>query len=147
VLDRLNWKGIVFGGIAAGIVMNVMDGVTNGILMFDEFRANTTRLGLSPAAATSPLGLATWVSLDFLFGIILVWLYAAMRPRYGPGPATALRSALAVYLPTTGIIAGFTVLGFLTGPLLIKMAFAGALTLAAGALLGARLYRENSRPV
>lgn len=27
-----------------------------------------------------------WVVTDFLLGILIVWSYAAMRPRFGPAP-------------------------------------------------------------
>ena len=138
----INRRGLLLGAFASGIVMNVLDGLTNGILFVNEFRANSIRLGLDPAAAESSLGIVTWVSLDFLFGLVLVWLYAAMRPTYGAGPLTALRAAAAVYLPTTGIILGFGVLGILTGSLLVKMSISGAIVLAAGALVGWWFYRE-----
>jgi hypothetical protein len=34
----------------------------------------------------------------FVVGIAAIWLYAAIRPRYGPGAATALRAGFAVWL-------------------------------------------------
>ena len=30
-----------------------------------------------------PAVAGTWIAIDFLFGILLVWTYAAMRPRFG----------------------------------------------------------------
>src|SRR5258705_363148 len=38
-----------------------------------------------------------WVVLMLVMGFALVWLYAAVRPRLGPGPRTAI---------TVGIVAG-----------------------------------------
>src|SRR5258705_12218938 len=38
-----------------------------------------------------------FVVLGFLLGITTVWLYAAIRPRFGPGVATATYAALAVW--------------------------------------------------
>ena len=32
------------------------------------------------------------------WGIISIWLYAAIRPRYGPGPKTAVIAAVGVWL-------------------------------------------------
>ncbi len=34
----------------------------------------------------------------FVVAIAAIWLYAAIRPRYGPGPATALRAGFVVWL-------------------------------------------------
>ena len=31
-------------------------------------------------------------------GLLLVWLYAAIRPRFGPGPRTATYAALVVWV-------------------------------------------------
>src|SRR5437667_3678198 len=56
------------------------------------------------AAATSALGrqvggaqLCMFVAWGFLVGIFAVWLYAALRPRYGAGPKTALCAGAAVW--------------------------------------------------
>jgi hypothetical protein len=36
--------------------------------------------------------------LDFLVGIFLVWVYAAIRPRFGAGPGTAIKAGLLVWV-------------------------------------------------
>jgi len=42
-----------------------------------------------------PNSIIPWyVFVDFLFGIALVWIYAAIRPRFGAGPATAVKAGL-----------------------------------------------------
>jgi hypothetical protein len=133
---------VLFGGIAAGVVMNIMDAVTNGVLMFGELQANAARLGLTLTGAESLPSMAALAAVDVVFGVVLVWLYAALRPTLGPGVKTALVAALAMYLSTMGIIVGFALMGVVTGEIFIKMAIAGALTLAAGAIVGARLYRD-----
>src|SRR3989442_8580647 len=38
-----------------------------------------------------------FVVLDFVAGIFLVWLYAAIRPRFGAGPATPAKAGLAAW--------------------------------------------------
>ena len=39
-----------------------------------------------------------FVLVDFLYGIGLLWLYAAIRPRYGAGPKTAVIAGLALWV-------------------------------------------------
>jgi hypothetical protein len=39
-----------------------------------------------------------WMILGFVIGIAAVWLYAAIRPRYGGGPGTAVKAGLAVWV-------------------------------------------------
>ena len=141
-MARINIRRVLIGGVVAGVVMNVMDAVTNGVLMLAEWRANSTRLGLDPAAAEGVANLVILAAVDVLFGIVLVWLYAAMQPRYGATVRTALLAAAAMFVATMGIIIGFVLMGVLTPWLLVQMAIAGAVTLAAGAVAGARFYRD-----
>ena len=42
--------------------------------------------------------IATNVVAQFVVGILLVWLYAAIRPRFGPGMKTATYAALVVWV-------------------------------------------------
>src|SRR2546430_7260302 len=39
-----------------------------------------------------------FVIFDFLFGIFLVWFYAAIRPRFGAGPRTAVLAGFAIWV-------------------------------------------------
>lgn len=133
---------LLWGALASGIVMNVLDGATNGVFLLREFQANAARLGLDPGAAESVPAMATWVSMDFVFGFVLVWVYAALRPTYGSGTATALRAAAVLYVPTTGIILGFGILGMLTTSLVVKMAISGAIVVGVGAVVAGRVSEK-----
>src|SRR5438105_13683293 len=57
--------------------------------------AAMTGLGKSPAAMDSAIPL--WVALDFVTGIGLLWVYAAIRPRFGAGAKTAVIAGVAVW--------------------------------------------------
>jgi len=53
---------------------------------------------------TMPEGGSTmivWILMGFVFGIAAVWLYAAIRPRYGAGVGTAVRTGLALFFFTS----------------------------------------------
>ena len=139
----INRRRVVFGGIAAGIVMNILDAVTNGVLMLSELQANAVRLGLDPRAPETPFGILILGATDFVYGLVMVWLYAVLATRYGLGWRSALVSAGVVFLSTIGILAGFALMRVLTPWLLLQMSVAGAVTLAAGALVGARVYRAG----
>ena len=54
------------------------------------------------AALGKPTGMGTGAIVafnlwGFLTGIAALWLYAAIRPRFGAGPRTAITAALAVW--------------------------------------------------
>jgi hypothetical protein len=135
-------SGLLWGTVVSGVVMNVLDALVNGIFFLRDFQANAERLGLDPGAADSLPGLVIWVTMDFVFGFVLAWLYGALRPAGGAGAATALRAGAALYVPTTCVILGFGVLGMLTPPLLVKMAVSGAAVVGVGALAAGRTYEK-----
>ena len=83
------------------------------------------------------------VALNLVLGIVMVWLYALIRPRLGPGPKTAVIVALiawfAIYV-YTGIINGMA-LAIPANLLVIALAW-GLVEYALAALAGAWLYTE-----
>jgi hypothetical protein len=83
-----------------------------------------------------------WIVSDFLVGLAIVWLYAAIRPRFGAGAGTAVIAAVVIWGISHVAYACLWFLGIY--PLsLICMTTAGALvaSLAAG-LAGGRIYQE-----
>jgi hypothetical protein len=46
----------------------------------------------------TPEVIGTYLVLTLLVGIFALWLYAAIRPRYGPGPKTAACAGSAVWV-------------------------------------------------
>jgi hypothetical protein len=131
---------LLLATFVSGVVMNVLDALVNGVFFLDEFRANALRLGLDPGAAQTPLGIVTWVALDFVFGFVLAWVYGALREREPAGVPTALKAAAVLYVPTTGVILGFGVLGMLTGSLLVKMTLSGLVDVGLGAIVAGKVY-------
>ena len=100
-MGKINWGRVVLGGLLAGIVMGVFNAVQ--IPMFAE--AWNTALEALGVGGESPM--QNWTTATFLVagtaiqfgeGIFGVWLYAAIRPRYGPGPMTATIAGFAVWL-------------------------------------------------
>jgi hypothetical protein len=86
----INVGRVVGGGLVAGLVMNVVDGVANGAILGAQWLEETKRLGVDASQAAQSRSLVGWVVFDFLCGIALVWLYASIRPRYGAGPKSVI---------------------------------------------------------
>jgi hypothetical protein len=133
---------IVVAGLIAGLVLNVGDFLINAVLMTADYQAELTRLGLDPAAAESGRVIATWVMIDFLMGVLLVWNYAAIRPRFGPGPRTALFAAFPLFTAVTLIMFGLSVMGYFSTAVFVKGTVFSAVNVAIGSLVGAWLYKE-----
>ena len=57
------------------------------------------------------------IAMTSALGIAAVWLYAAIRPRYGAGPRTAVIAGLAVWVMAdlwSGIYLGMGFMGLIT---------------------------------
>jgi len=81
----------------------------------------------------------------FIIGIIAVWLYAAIRPRFGARPITAIIAGfifwiLSVLLPYLS----FGSIGMFPAGLLAIDAIIGLVILVVSTLLGAWIYQEPS---
>jgi len=94
-VGKINWGRVVVGGLLAGVVLNIFDWLVYGVWLSADIAAGMQALGKDPRAMDSAIPL--WVTLDFVYGIGLVWVYAAIRPRFGAGPGTAVIAGLAVW--------------------------------------------------
>ncbi len=95
----INTSKVLIGGLAAGVVDNIIGFVGFGMLLGPRFEAEAA--AVAPALqgrAMTGGAIAINVIASFAAGILLVWLYAAMRPRFGPGMKTATMAALAVWV-------------------------------------------------
>src|SRR5437762_13611911 len=90
----MNTQRVVLGGLAGGVVMNVLDFITNNYVLRSMNEASLSRLNISAQDAMSGSNIAMLVVLDLIAGVLLTWLYAAIRPRFGAGGKTALYAAL-----------------------------------------------------
>ena len=78
-----------------------------------------------------------------LFGIFLVWLYAAVRPRFGPGPRTAVIAGLACWV-LIGLLHALSEapMGFFPQRLMVIAVSVGLVQMVLAALAGAKVYTE-----
>ena len=92
----MNWKRIALGGLVAGVVMNALDFAV-GMFILGERYKQYQDAGIflrEPRLPFVPL----WIAGIFALGFAAAWLYAAVRPRLGPGPKTALLVGLVLGL-------------------------------------------------
>ena len=87
-MSRINWGRVIVGGLAAGVVMNLGEWLLHEVILRERMESAAAAMGLERPTG-SDIGI--FVAMTFALGILLVWLYAAIRPRYGPGPKAADR--------------------------------------------------------
>lgn len=141
-MSQMNVGRIVGGGLVAGVVMNVIDAGANGYLLAAQWQREANALNgtlLNQAAAMSTVG---WIVVDFVLGIATIWTYAAIRPRFGPGPRTAMIAAVALFVVGHLFYASYVFMGLFSASLIGASSLAGLVAIAAGAYVGGALYRE-----
>ena len=141
----INTKKVLIGGFAAGVVMNVIDYVTNVYILAARMKAESDAFkpGMSDQMMQGS-AIASYIVMDFVLGIALVWTYAAIRPRFGPGMKTATYAAVLFWLLAGVFTSGFMHMGMMSAGLWWTFAFIGLVNFLVSAWVGARLYSEDS---
>jgi len=137
----MNAGRVVAGGIAAGVVINVVEGIMNVAVLGDAMREMYATMGFPEPGAGA---LAGYMVLAFVLGFLLAWLYAAVRPRLGPGPGTAVIVGCAVWVAAGVVpIVGWYLMGAIgTGLLFVFLGYT-LVEFVAGALVAGFTYREH----
>ena len=136
----INMKRVLLGGFVAAFVLNA-SGLVLGRVLAGELSAvvQQAALPLSEGQLTMLL-----ISGRSLLGFVLVWLHAAMRPRFGVGPVAARWAAVVVwllaYVPWMALI---VLLGWYEPRSLLVFAGWSLLEVAAGSFAGGWFYRED----
>ena len=136
----INTTRVVIGGIVAGLVINVSEFILNMVVLGADLNAAMSRLNLPPVGGQA---IPVFVVLGFALGIATVWLYAAIRPRYGAGPKTALYAGAAVWFFAylySGV--GMMVMGVFPGRLMAVGMIWGLGEVLLASVAGAFLYAE-----
>lgn len=145
-MAHVSWGRIIGGGLLAGLVINIVEFVMNGIVLEKMWGQAMIALGRPPQF--SILTIVLFDAVGFLLGIGAVWLYAAIRPRYGAGVLTAIRAGLVVWflaylLPTISL---YTMHLFRARLLAIGVAV-GIVEIVLATVIGAWVYKEAEAPV
>ena len=138
-MGKINWGRVVLCGFLTGVVWGVLFAIALPLVGRDFLAALPgghhipgTSAGLRAIVMITPLAL----------GISTMWLYAAIRPRYGPGPKTAAVAGFALWFIGSWADAfwaalGAVPLGVLVGPVAANLPIA-----VVAAVAGAWLYKE-----
>lgn len=130
----------IAGGVAAGLLVWILEGAA-GMLYMGDMEAALEAHGLSMEMTGGTIALTVLVSL--IVGLTLIFFYAAVRPRFGPGPRTAVIVAVALWLGSYVVsLLGYKMMGLFPGSLLLMWGTVGLIELILAALLGAWIYRE-----
>jgi hypothetical protein len=91
-MGKTNWSRVFLGGLLAGVVFIILGWVTYVTYLGKLWTAALEALGHPPQES---VGMYVFGFVFYLVGAIpAVWLYSAIRPRYGAGAKTAVIAGL-----------------------------------------------------
>jgi hypothetical protein len=135
---------LVTAGLVAGLIMNACDFVINNYIMASAWQRLAQSRNVDLATMGGPWALATFVAIDLLLGLLVVWIYAEIRPHVGPGRTTGVIAALAVFAAEALVMAEFA--GWLfPWDLYIRSNTLLLVSTLAGGIGGAWAYSEKER--
>jgi hypothetical protein len=139
-MSNINVGRAILGGLVTGLILNIGEFVLNTKILGKEMQDFFKRCGF-PEPGTNFIVIA--VAITFVLGIVIVLGYAAIRPRFGPGPKTAVIAALfawfGVYVYQNVIALG---LGMVPMKLVVIALVWGLVEYILATLAGAALYKE-----
>jgi hypothetical protein len=140
MMSGINVNRWLAGGVAAGVLIWVLEGL-GSLLLMDQMEAALTAHGLSMELSAGVMILTVVVGL--IAGLTLIFFYAAARPRFGPGPKTAVIVAVAFWFGGWLLsLIGYHMIGLYPAGLLTVWGVQGLVELILAALLGGKIYRE-----
>ncbi len=136
-MGSVKLRRLILGGLVAGTVINAIELLVHRLILKQAWTAAFAALGRTPT------GWMTFIPSNFLVGIAGVWLYVAIRPRYGAGPKTATLAGLGVWLvfwviPTMALMP----LALFPNRLLVTVIGVWLMDAVLAILFGAWLYKE-----
>lgn len=141
-MGKINYGRVLLGGLLAGFIINVGEFILNDFVLAEQMAAVTEALGLSGVGNEQ---IAGFVVIAFVFGIALVWLYAAIRPRFGAGPKTAVIAGVVTWLIGACLPAGsYTIMGVLPTDLAVIGCVWSLVEFSLAGVAGAWLYKEGA---
>ncbi|MBZ5609761.1 MAG: hypothetical protein LAP38_15985 [Acidobacteriia bacterium] len=142
-MGKINISRVILGGIVAGIVFNILGYLVDGLMLAPQWAEGMKALGKAEFSVNQIVGFNI---IGFANGIFAVWLYAAIRPRYGAGPGTAVFAGLMVWaigvLLPDAIFMG--IFGLFPSSLIAATTGASIVTSVVSTLAGAAIYKEAS---
>jgi pimeloyl-ACP methyl ester carboxylesterase len=139
-MNRINMGRVLIGGLLAGLIVNIGEFILNGVLLAEEMNAAMAALNKPPV---SPDMIIWFVVFGFGLGVMLVWVYAAIRPRFGAGVKTAICAStlvwgLAYLYPNLFMI----IIGLFPQGMMVLATIWGLVEITIAGIAGAWLYAE-----
>jgi len=140
-MGNISIKRMLLGGLFAGLVICLGEYIVGWLILGEQWAEVVAEAGTGDLGATQIASLAI---IALLYGVALIWMYAAIRPRFGPGPKTAIIAGFTMWVVAYFLVCAYViVIGAYPAGLLIAAAVWGLFELPIAAVAGAWFYQES----
>lgn len=139
--NSINTKRVLIGGIITGMLLNIIDAPNGALIAGPKINEFLMAHNISP----NPLVPAYFFPFHILYGIMIVWTYAAMIPKYGNSKKNALYATLILLLTTRFMALGFVVMGLLPLTIFLILSITMVTGSIAGGLVGCWYYSRQPK--
>ena len=141
-MNPINWGRVIVGGLAAGVVLNLGEWLLHEVVLRERMEEAASSMGMELPTGSD---IAIFVAMTFVLGILLVWLYAAIRPRYGAGPKAAILAGLFGWILLYAFWFGYNLAWEIFPQDMVTISTIwGLFELPIAAMIGGWLYKEEA---
>lgn len=140
-MGKINYGRVLLCGLLAGVVLNIGEFVFNELIIGSKWEEAMGALNLEPVSSSA---MVMFIVVSFLMGIGAMWLYAAIRPRFGAGPKTAVCAGLTLWFFVW--LLGFgssAIMGIIPWSIVLYSAIWGLFEAPLALVIGAWPYKEE----
>jgi hypothetical protein len=142
-MGKMNFRRWLLAGLVAGVVMDILGFLIDGIWLKSAWQSGMPSLGMSGFA---PSTWAWFNVLGIVNGLMALWVYCGIRPRFGAGLNTAFKAAIVVWVIGSLIpnLAFMVLGGVLSHQLAAYVTLGAFIQCVVGVISGAAVYKEQA---
>ena len=141
--SKINYGRLLISGLVASIILFAVGGIVNGSILSNDFQAWSGTMGNLIEHMSLSHAMILWIIMDLIQGFGGVWIYVAIRPRFGAGPRTALRAGIMLWIVSKLAVAlDILALGVLPHKIIHGQLIGSLIGILLAVLFGAWLYKE-----
>lgn len=140
-MGKINVGRLILGGLVAGIVGDLLDYPVDGIMLSKMWSQQMSVYGHDGFSTNQMI----WFNFfGIVIGLVAIWIYVGIRPRFGPGVKTAIYAGIAVWI-VGFLVPNFSLMWvthFFSGHLTGYTTLGALVETVVGTIVGAAIYKE-----
>jgi hypothetical protein len=147
-MNQINIKRLLLAGVVVFVSWIVIEVALEHILSTLVFGQSTSEMWMQAVGLNELSGLSVGINLlvGLLNCIVMIWIYASLRPMYGVGTKTALITAAFGVVWILSMFVNITNLGLLPARLALIEGTFEAVEVPLAMLIGALVYEGRNEP-